>query len=131
VIAAHLRFMPSWVLRDLGLARGDLLAYQRLVVSTLTNLLAILAALNRLHLDASAVKRPERLIAALPLAPQRAAERFARVLSAPPDQAIGLLQALVEDALELVERHVDGVSTGDARRVLGSVIGPCEAMPPL
>lgn len=119
VVAHHLRSFPLWYVGD-RLARGDaLLWHHQARVEGLQNVLGVLAGLNRLYYSTFQFKRMRRSVAAMTHAPSDLATRIERVLTSDPKTAGALLEALVADTIELVERHMPHVDTTRARRYLG------------
>lgn len=126
VVAHHLRFFPLWYVGD-RLARGDaLLWHHQARVEALQNVLGVLAGLNRLYYSTFQFKRMRRFVAKMAHTPLDLVTRIERVLTSDPGTAGTLLEALVADTIDLVERHMRHVDTSRARRYLGRRQRPAE-----
>ncbi len=62
LVADHLMFMPPWVLTKHGIERDDLFGYYETLRTALTNLVAVLSAVNRTYVCTAKLKRIEALV---------------------------------------------------------------------
>jgi hypothetical protein len=122
IVRAHLQFMPPWVLLDQGLNRGDLANYYSTLLPIITNVLNVLAGLNRRYLCTVHLKNVPAILETMPLKPPHAG-RHIRALLTRQDFAQHY-SALIEGTLALVEQYMPEVDTTAARGTYGFVVAP-------
>jgi Nucleotidyltransferase domain len=105
-IEQHWRFFPLWyygdamALRDAELWRLDML------LDGVFNLLAVLAALNRVYFARFELKRFRALVAKLAVAPPELAGRVESLFRLPPAEAADAFGLLVAETRDLVAREL-------------------------
>jgi hypothetical protein len=115
MVQLHLRFYPRWLLEQMAAGRGDRVWLQELLLEQEKKLLGILCGLNRIYHHGE-FKRLDRLIARMAIVPPELEERLLRVLRAEPLEAVGQVERLIQETLELVDRHLPQVDTWQARQ---------------
>jgi predicted nucleotidyltransferase len=102
VVEHHWRFFPLWYFEDRVAARDAVLWRQQILVDAAFDLLAVLAALNRLWFSSFELKRMRALTDRMRIAPPNLAERVERLFEVEPRAAGEELEALVRETRELV-----------------------------
>jgi predicted nucleotidyltransferase len=100
MIERHWRFFPLWYVDRQMAARDALLWRQEILVDAAFDLLAVLAALNRLYFTRFQLKRMRKLVARMRLAPPDLADRLERLFEV--DDAAAELERLVAETQTLV-----------------------------
>lgn len=98
-------------MQDRFFIRDANLWFHQIRVEGIQNLLGVLAGLNRLYYTTFQFKRMHALIDRMAIAPPRLSDRLEILLSAEPRTASTLLEALVRETIELVERHTPHIDT--------------------
>lgn len=130
MVGENMRFFVEGYLLNQAWNRGDRLAYYDGVCTMLKNILGVLAGLNRIYLSKDEPRWLRQEFERMTIRPLDAPDRFDAVLLEPPETAIPLLDALIEDVFQLIERHlpdVDVEAKRRRRRELG--VHPCPARP--
>jgi hypothetical protein len=130
MVRQHLAFYPEWVLRQHGLARGDLLSFYDMLCEMIKHLLAVLAGLNHVYLSVEKPKRSADLLRRLPIAPRDAAARVQALLTIDSEQAITALADLIGEVIDLVEQHMPEIDTTRTRMIQRMPARPCLEKPP-
>lgn len=99
------RFMPAWVMGEMGAKRDDAFLVYEHGLQTVSGLCGIVAALNRQY-HPGKVKRLAHFAAGLKIAPHEFGARARSVFGGPLPQAVKTLEALVRETLALVEQHM-------------------------
>jgi hypothetical protein len=118
MVERHLRFFPLWMIDERMAVRDAVLWRQQVLVEAATNLLAVLAGLNRLYFSSFQFKRMHAFASRMTQAPSDLAGRI-DCLFTQPDRAATELESLVGETVELVERELPDVDTTAATRWLG------------
>jgi predicted nucleotidyltransferase len=105
-IEHHWRFFPLWYFEDRIAARDAVLWRQQILVDAAFDLLAVLAALNRIYFSRFELKRLRPLVARMRIAPPRLADRLDRLFAVDPRAAGEELEALVRETKALVEAEL-------------------------
>jgi hypothetical protein len=119
LVEKHLAFMPSWIYDSMGRERGDLVVFYEYVLGTMRNVVGVLAGLNRVYVAPDKLKRVGAVVGRMELAPPDAARRLDALLDLPREQVRAELDDLVGATLDLVDEHLPGVSTEQARALWG------------
>ena len=98
--------MPLWYFADALDRRDATLWVQQTLATNALNVLGVLAGLNRRFYSTFQMKRMRHFIASLPTTPPNLAERLEAVVGADERQAIEVLEALVQEILELLQLHM-------------------------
>jgi hypothetical protein len=108
--------MPLWYFAD-ALDRRDasLWVHQTLATNAL-NVIGIVAALNRRFYSTFQFKRMRHFVASLPIAPPNFADRLDMVVAGDQRHGIEVLEELIRDVLQLVQRHLPDANTSALRR---------------
>ncbi|MCB9894167.1 MAG: nucleotidyltransferase domain-containing protein [Planctomycetes bacterium] len=114
-VKACLRFMPAWVMREMGARRDDPFLVYECALPAVSNLCGILAALNHRYHPGKA-KRLHAFATELGVAPNDFAPRLRSVFGLPLMEAVGVLEALVRETLDLVDEHLPTVDTAACRK---------------
>jgi predicted nucleotidyltransferase len=102
MIERHWRFFPLWYVDRQVAVRDALLWRKQILVEASFDLLAVLAALNRLYFTRFQLKRMRKLVGRMRLAPPDLAERIERLLELDGEGAAHELERLVAEAQALV-----------------------------
>jgi len=102
LIERHWRFFPLWYHADEIAARDAELWRIDVLLDAAFDLLAVLAALNRLYFARMELKRTRAFTERMELAPADLAERLTSLFQLAPDRAAAQLAALVEETRALV-----------------------------
>jgi hypothetical protein len=102
MIERHWNFFPLWYYGDYMAARDAELWRLDSLLDAVFNLLAVLAALNRLYFTRFELKQMRALVAKMELAPQDLADRLESLFRLDPDAAAVELGRLVEETRALV-----------------------------
>ena len=114
-VKACLRFMPAWVMREMGAKRDDPFLVYESALPAASNLCGILAALNHRYHPGKA-KRLDKFALELKVAPENFAARLTSVFELPLLQGVEVLDGLVRDTLKLVETHLPEIDTAPVRQ---------------
>jgi predicted nucleotidyltransferase len=101
MIERHWRFFPLWYVDRQVAERDALLWRQEILVNAAFDLLAVLAALNRLYFTRFQLKRMRKLVGRMRLAPPDLADRLERLV-ADGEGAVRELERLVAETQALV-----------------------------
>lgn len=101
MIERHWRFFPLWYVDRQVAERDALLWRQEILVNAAFDLLAVLAALNRLYFTRFQLKRMRKLVGRMRLAPSDLADRLERLV-ADGEGAVPELERLVAETQALV-----------------------------
>ncbi len=115
MVGAHLRFRPAWEQEKLA-ERSELLALYGSLYTVEKHVLLVLMGLN--HLYYPGWQRVDQLIEHMHIAPARLAPRFKQafdIVSIDPLAGVYQLHDLVEETFCLVETHLSGLDTAQAR----------------
>jgi hypothetical protein len=115
MVRAHLRFYPRWLLEGMIAGRGDLLWLHEVLIQEQRKILGVLLGLNQIYHHGE-LKRLDRLVERMVIAPAHLSARLRQILQAEPLAAIDQIQALIEETLDLIDRHLPEVETSEARQ---------------
>jgi predicted nucleotidyltransferase len=102
MIERHWNFFPLWYYGEAMATRDAELWRLDMLLEAAFNLLAVLAALNRLYFTRFQLKKMRELIAQMKLAPARLGHRLESLFRLEPDAAAEELERLVEETHALV-----------------------------
>jgi predicted nucleotidyltransferase len=102
MVERHWNFFPLWYHGEAMAARDAELWRLEMLLEAAFNLLAVLAALNRLYFTRFELKKMRALIAKMELAPTQLADRLESLFRLDPDQAAAELARIVEETRTLV-----------------------------
>jgi hypothetical protein len=109
IIERHWKFEPLWYF-DEAIARRDAELWRLdILLDAAFDLLAVLAALNRLYFARFELKRTHALVARMAVAPPRLVERLESLFRLEPSAAASELERLVEETRDLVLRELPGL----------------------
>jgi hypothetical protein len=116
MVAHYLKFFPIWGMEERFFARDAVLWFHQIRVETLQNIFGVLAGLNRVYYTTFQFKRTTAFVKQLPIRPDNLEARLDQALAAPPHEAVVLLEELVRETLDLVEREMPQFDTTATRR---------------
>ena len=102
MIERHWRFFPLWYVERQIAVRDTFLWRKQILVEAAFDLLAVLAALNRLYFTRFQLKRMRKLVGRMRLAPPDLANRIERLLELDGEAAAHELERLVAETQALV-----------------------------
>ena len=102
MIERHWRFFPLWYVDRQIAERDTFLWRKQVLVEGAFDLLAVLAALNRLYFTRFQLKRMRKLVGRMRLAPPNLAERLERLFELEDEEAAVELERLVAETQALV-----------------------------
>jgi Nucleotidyltransferase domain len=109
MIERHWKFEPLWYF-DEAIARRDAELWRLdILLDAAFDLLAVLAALNRLYFARFELKRTRAFVARMAVAPPRLVDRLEALVRLEPSAAAAELERLVEETRELVLRDLPGL----------------------
>ena len=114
MVSSNLRLSPLWIARDMCAGRDEEIWFRELLLDYTRKLLWILCGLNRRYYPGK-LKGFAHVAATLTIAPQNFLERVEQMLNTPPRQAVPLLDSLVTEVYNLVDREMPEVDTGKVR----------------
>jgi hypothetical protein len=106
MIEQHWNFFPFWYYGDAMAARDTELWRLDMLLDAAFNLLAVLAALNRLYFTRFELKRMRDVIAKMEIAPPGLADRIEALFGLPPTAAATELGKLVAETHSLVSAEI-------------------------
>jgi predicted nucleotidyltransferase len=121
-IERHWKVFPLWAYEDYLRGRDAQLWRQQVLLEAAFDLLAVLAALNRVYFTDFEVKRMRDVVGQLELAPPNLAERLERLLL--PDTSPAELESLVAETQALLEEHLPDVELPPLRHAIGEKLEP-------
>lgn len=114
MVRENMKFRPAYVIDRYAARRGDTLFLHELYIETLRKILGVLLGLNRLY-HWGEYKRQEKFLGGMKIAPKNLSERIDQVLREEQATALRILDRLVEDTFDLVDRHMPHIDTAERR----------------
>lgn len=131
MVREHLRFFVRGYLLHQCWRRGDTLAYMDGLCAMLKNILGVLGGLNRVYLSPQEPRWLAWELGRMTLLPDATLDRMRRIMAAPPEEAVEILDGLILDVLALAERLMPSANAPYRReRYLREVL-PCAEKPAL
>jgi Domain of unknown function (DUF4037) len=116
MLEENLRFRRFGYAAEMLAARDDLLALYEIFVETGRRLLGALLGLNRIYLPApDYLKSMDETIGLMAIKPVDMSAGLKQSFRIEPTSAVGALEGLIEEMLELVETHLPGFDTARYR----------------
>lgn len=116
MLAENLEFGRFWYAAEMLAARDDRLALCELFVETGRHLIGALLGLNRIYLPApSFLKSLDETIGLMTVKPTDLSTRLKDSFRLDPTAAVAALADLIDETLDLVETHADGLDTAPLR----------------
>jgi hypothetical protein len=116
MLEENLRFRRFGYAAAMLAARDDLLALYDIFIETGRRLLGALLGLNRIYLPApDYLKSMDETIGLMAIKPVDLSERLKQSFRIQPTSAVGALEELIEETLELVHTHLPGFDTAPYR----------------
>lgn len=122
VIEKHWQFFPLWYFEEVLERRDAALWRQQVLVEAAFNLLALLAALNRVYFTDFELKRTRDFVAKLELAPPDLADRLEHLFA--PDATADELETLVDETQALLVEHLPEIELAPLTKPLGERARP-------
>ena len=119
MVRHNLTFSPLWVLQERIATRDATIWYYQMLVETAHHLIGVLAGLNRLYYSSFQFKRMHRFIAQMAIAPANFADRLETLFHADQTSAALQLKELVQETVDLVEKHMPQIDTAKVHMMLG------------
>jgi hypothetical protein len=116
VVARHWKIFPLWRLTDHVAARDAEIWRHQILVDAAYDLLAVLAAANRVWFSSFQFKRTRKLTARLEAAPPELADRLEALFTLPPAESARELERLADETRAILEERALLPSTGQERR---------------
>ena len=124
MVEKNLQFFPVWGLEPHFQTRDATLWYHAILVESAQHLIGILAGLNQLYFTTFQFKRMQRFIDQMAHKPHQLGERIEALFTNNMHDAVTDLEALVQETIQLVERHLPEIDTTYAKRRIGWRIEP-------
>jgi hypothetical protein len=105
VVARHWKVFPLWRLTEHVAARDAEIWRHQILVDAAYDLLAVLAAANRVWFSTFQFKRTRQLTARLTDAPRDLADRLEALFTLPPEASAQELERLTDETRTILERH--------------------------
>jgi predicted nucleotidyltransferase len=105
IVARHWKIFPLWKLSAQVAARDAELWRHQILVDAAYDLLAVLAAANRVWFSSFQFKRTRRLTGRLEAAPAGLADRLEALFTLPPEESARELERLTDETRVILERH--------------------------
>jgi hypothetical protein len=112
--------MALWYFADAIEGRDATLWVRQTLATDALNMLGVLAGLNGRFYSTFQMKRMRRFIASLRIAPPNLAERLEAIVGSDQRQGIEVLELLVQDVLELLQRHMPEANISALRHPPGA-----------
>jgi hypothetical protein len=119
MIERHWRFFPLWYVDRQVAVRDAFLWRRQILVDAAFDLLAVLAALNRLYFTRFQLKRMRKLVGRMRLAPPSLADRLERLFELEDEEAANELERLVDETRALVAAELPDLEL-PLRRPIGA-----------
>lgn len=126
MVEKRLQLFPVWYVQDTLAARDATLWHYQILSESAYQLLGILAGLNRLYFTTFQFKKMRRFVDQMRCKPESLADRLDALFTQAPPQAIGSLETLVREVMELVRREMPGVDVGAVTKRIGQRRPPWE-----
>jgi hypothetical protein len=119
MVEHYLKFFAIWGMQERLAKRDTTLWYYQILVESAQNLLGVLSGLNHLYYSTFQFKRMSKFIEQMEIAPEHLAFRLEGLFHTEVQIAVNQLEALVREAIELIEIHLPQVDTTSAKRKIG------------
>ncbi len=116
IVRNSLGFFWNGVLENQGLNRGEFLFVQDAICATIKRLLTILAALNHTYYSPMEPRWIEYEYGKMPIVPSNLWPKILDIVNGDRRVAIGRLDALIQEVLDLVRSHMPEIDLDDAKR---------------
>ncbi len=131
MIRRHMRLYVPGYLEHQAYERGDKIAYYDGVSKMLRNILGIIAGLNRVYCATDEGRWAENLLSRMPIQPERTWERMCEILTTDGHRATAMLEELLVETLDLIERHMPDYDLTRPRMGRTLLVEACETRPPM
>lgn len=121
LIRQHLKFLPKWAFEKMAVERNDILFYNECIMEDISNMIAILCGLNGIY-HPGKLKGAEFTINKMKIKPVNFTGRYKNIFKLNGYEASEELYKLINETLELIDRHMPEVSTDRTRTVLEMVL---------
>lgn len=121
LVGQHLKFLPKWAFEKMAIERKDILFYYECVLEDISNLIAILCGLNGIY-HPGKIKGAEFIINKMKIKPVNFTRRYKNIFKLNGYEASEELYNLINETLELIDRHLPEVSTERSKAVQKMVL---------
>lgn len=111
------KFHPKWVMEKMAVDRGDILFYNESVVEIIGNIIGILCGLNKMY-HPGKLKGIEYTVNKMKVKPDNFINRYNRIFSIEKSLAVEELYILINETLNLIDKHLPEISTERSRKIL-------------
>src|SRR5437660_1076636 len=119
MVRHYMAIVPVWAIQERMQPRDATIWLYQLLVEASYHLLGILAGLNRLYYSPFQFKRMHHFIAQMDIAPPNLSARLEALFHSDMASAATQLEELVQEVVELVERHMPEVDVTALRNKIG------------
>jgi hypothetical protein len=113
----HLRFPPTTVLTEMGLARNDILLVQEELFHAVENMFGLLCAVNQIY-HPGKTKSMAFSVGKMAHKPPDFMARINELFMGSPADGVRKVPALIQETLTLVETHLPEIDTSRTRKII-------------
>lgn len=111
------KFHPKWVIEKMAVERGDILFYNESIVEIIGNIIGILCGINKMY-HPGKLKGIEFTVNKMKVKPDDFINRYNRIFSIEKSLAVEELYILINETLDLIDKHLPEISTERSRKIL-------------
>lgn len=131
IVKENLRFFVKDCLLNQGYKRGDLLFFYDGLCLMFKRILNILGGLNRVYLSTEEPRWISYELEHMDIKPADTWNRMKQALLSPGEEAISILEELIEETFKLVDQHMPDITISEIRRRYQQGVGACDKRPEL
>ena len=129
IVKENLRFFVRSCLLNQGYKRGDLLFFYDGLCLMFKRILNILGGLNRVYLSTEEPRWISYELEHMNIKPVDTWNRMKQALLSPGEEAISILEELIEDTFKLVDKHIPDITVSEIRRRYEQGVEACDKKP--
>jgi hypothetical protein len=129
VVKRYALFFHRGVLDHQALDRGDIFYFYFGLCKMLQNLIGVLAGLNRIYLSPEEPRWTEYELSRMRLRPEDAWNRVKSIFEVDRAKATGILEGLIDDVFDLVQKHMPDVDVSMRRHRFNLTVKPTDSPP--
>lgn len=129
IVKENLRFFVKGCLLNQGYKRDDLLFFYDGLSLMFKRILNILGGLNRVYLSTEEPRWIAYELEHMKIKPKNTWNRMKTALLSPGEEAIAILEELIDETFNLVEKHMPKIKVTEIRRRYEQSVEACDARP--